>query len=55
MAKIICTCEFCTREFQSGKKRIKPILCRHCIELRRVIRSWVKKGVWVKDAEEPNR
>ena len=48
-------CEFCGREFKASRDRRKPILCRHCIELRRLIRSWVKEGVWVKEAQEPSR
>jgi hypothetical protein len=40
-------CEFCGRRFKSGKQRTGQKLCRNCIELRRLIRTWVK------EAEEP--
>ena len=46
-------CEFCTRRFKPGKEKTGQKLCRNCIELRRLIRTWVKDGVWVKEAEEP--
>ena len=48
-------CEFCGRQFKSRKERRKTILCRNCIELRRLIRNWVKDGIWVKEADEPGR
>ena len=54
MAEIWYTCEFCTRKFRSGKRRVTK-LCQNCIGLRRLIRGWVREGVWVKEAQEPNR
>ena len=48
-------CEFCTRRFKSGRERAGPKLCRNCIELRRLIRSWVRDGVWVSEAQEPKQ
>ena len=55
MAEHQYTCEFCTREFRSGRKRRGTKLCRNCIELRRLIRKWKEDGVWVKEAQEPKR
>jgi len=46
-------CEFCGRKFKSRKQRAGQKLCRNCIELRRLVRSWVKDGVWVKETQEP--
>jgi DNA-directed RNA polymerase subunit RPC12/RpoP len=48
-------CEFCGRRFKSARERSGSKLCRNCIELRRLIRTWVKNGVWVKEAEELGR
>lgn len=55
MAEIWYTCDFCTRKFKSGRVRRGTKLCYNCIGLRRMIRRWVKEGVWVKEAQEPNR
>jgi len=52
---IVYTCEFCTRKFKSRRARRGTKLCRNCIELRRIIRSWVKDGVWIREAQEPTR
>jgi len=54
MAEFWYKCEFCTRPFRSRKRRVTK-LCQHCIGLRRLIRGWVKEGVWIKEAQEPNR
>ena len=54
MAEIWYTCEFCTRKFRSRKQRRGIKLCQNCIGLRRLIRGWVREGVWVKEAQEPN-
>mgnify|MGYP001057151218 CR=1 FL=1 len=49
-------CEFCTRRFRSGRQRSEPYhLCRNCIEIKRLIRSWVRDGVWVDEAQEPEK
>jgi len=53
MVDIVYKCEFCNREFTSHKERKGTKLCRNCIELRRLVRSWVKDGVWVKEGQEP--
>ena len=45
-------CDFCGRTFTAHRKRTDTILCRNCIEIRRLIRRWVKDGVWVKEAQE---
>jgi len=45
------TCEFCKRRFRSGRERPREKLCRNCIELRRLIRTWAKEGVWAKEAQ----
>ena len=55
MAEHRYTCEFCTREFRSGRERRGTKLYRNCIELRRLIRKWKEDGVWVKEAQEPKR
>ena len=54
MAEITYECGFCAREFVSHKKRYGIKLCQNCIQLRRLIRRWVKQGIWVKEAKEPN-
>ena len=46
MAEIWYTCEFCTRKFKSRKRRVTK-LCHNCIGLRRLVRGWVREGVWV--------
>ena len=54
MAVLWYKCEFCGRKFRSGKQR-RTKLCHNCAGLKRLIRGWVKAGVWVKEAQEPNR
>ncbi len=54
MAEILHRCEFCTRKFRSGRERRGTKLCQNCIGLRRLIRAWVRDGVWVKEAQEPS-
>ncbi len=49
------TCEFCGRRFGAQRERTGPKLCRNCIEIRRLIRSWVRDGVWVSEAQEPKQ
>ena len=51
-AEIWYKCEFCTRKFTANKKRRSPLLCRNCIEIRRLIRTWVRDGVWVAESQE---
>lgn len=46
-------CEFCGRKFKSAKQKTGQKLCRNCIELRRLIRTWVRDEVWAKEAEGP--
>jgi len=55
MAQISYPCEFCGRKFRSGRERRGIKLCHNCAGLKRLIRGWVKEGLWVKEAQEPNR
>jgi hypothetical protein len=52
MAQLLLKCDFCTREFRAGKKRKGTTLCRNCRELRHLIQTWVRDGVWAKEAKE---
>lgn len=55
MAQLLYKCDFCTREFRAGREKKGTKLCRNCIELRRLIRRWVRDGVWAKEAKEPSQ
>jgi len=51
----VYTCDFCKREFSSGKRRKGIKLCVDCAELARAIRKWAKKTALVKKSQESTR